>query len=114
MSIFTALLNKPISILESKINEAKNQAKAEIAVLLAKVIVVLVIGLILLIAVSIASVGLALFINYKIDHPYMGYFYVGLGYLVLAITFVALSKSGVLKSSIEAAMKKKIVKEEVD
>jgi len=111
MSILSALLKKPISLLESKINAAKNQAKAEMAVLLAKMIVVLVIALILFIAIAIASAGLAMFINYKISHPYIGYFYVGSGYLIVAIILIILSKTDAFRSGIESMMKKQVNKE---
>jgi len=97
MSVFSSLLKKPIQLIEHKIELAKQEAKTELSVVLAKLVVLLTIGFLILLAIALGSIGLSNYINFKIDHPYFGYLWVGLGYFLIAVILYILNKTGALK-----------------
>ncbi len=97
MSILSSLLKKPLRLLEDKIAMAKAEAQNEVSAVLAKLLVLLPILIFILLALAMASVGIALLINHKLDHSYYGYLWVSGFYAVITISIILFSKSAASK-----------------
>ncbi|MEP2773783.1 MAG: phage holin family protein [Fulvivirga sp.] len=93
MSILSSLLKKPLSVLEDKIAMAKAEVQNEVSAVLAKLLILLPILIFIFLALVIASAGIALLINHKLDHSYYGYLWVSGFYVVLAVFIILFSKT---------------------
>ncbi|MDX1628028.1 MAG: phage holin family protein [Fulvivirga sp.] len=100
MSIMSSLLKKPLEVIEHRVASAKIEIKAELTVILSKLIVFLAIGFFILMTILFASLALALHINGLYDHPYAGYLWIGGIYLLLSLILYTLNKTGVLEKSV--------------
>lgn len=110
MSLLSSLFKKPMAAIENRIAAAKNEVKAEVAVVLAKLIILIVIAFAFFIAIGLASIGLSIYINYQLDHPFMGYIWVGVGYLIFALIIIALNKTGAIKGIVRGYTDKVVFK----
>lgn len=110
MSLISTLLRKPLTAIENRIAAAKNDVKAEVAIVFAKLIILIIIGFALLIAISMASIGLSVYLNYQLDHPFMGFVWVGIGYFVFALIVFALNKTGAIRGLVKGYADKVVFK----
>lgn len=96
MSILGSLLKKPFDVIEEKIASVKHEVQIELTIVIARVALLLIIGLLALLTLTLASIGLSLGINNWLNHPYAGFLWVGVLYIILTLLVYLLHKNGLL------------------
>lgn len=81
-----------IPYLQSRLDLTKADATARIGKVVFLVTVLIIVGAILTLALLVASLGLAFWIGKALHEVYMGFFWVGLGYVVLALIIYLLRR----------------------
>lgn len=83
MSFFSRLFHKPVQLVESRVDKAKNQIRKEVAIGLARGSVAMTIALVILIMLFFLSAGVALYLNVVLESYFGGFFLVGGAYLLI-------------------------------
>ncbi len=92
-------------IIETKLNMVKRDIQEEFVGILARVIFLILMGGSLFLVLLFMSLSLAFYISQYFEAPYMGFFMVGLLYLLILLILILSRDSSTAQSKIQGALR---------
>lgn len=93
MSLITNLIDKITELVKLKLDQVKIEVKAQVAVIISRLVVILIIALLLSFTMLFFGFGLAYLINTLLPGDFWGFFIIGGVALLVAILLIMRAKS---------------------